>query len=299
VAVRGVLFTLALVGALAVGFAVGRSAGPDPTDTGTGSTTGHTAGSTDGMPGMSGMPAGHAHGAAAGADVGGLAVSMSGYTLVAERTSFVAGTAGEFRFRIAGPDRSVVRTFETNHDKLLHLVVVRRDLTGYQHLHPTLAADGTWRVPLTLPTPGVWRAVTDFVVHGGTPLTLGTDLTAAGAYEPVPLPAPEKLSTVDDYTATYDGAPQPGTTTPILISVRRDGKPAPLQRYLGAYGHLVVLREGDLGYLHVHPDADLVDNVDSTVRFWVSAPGPGRYRAFFDFQTGDVVRTAAFTIQVS
>ena len=26
-----------------------------------------------------------------------------------------------------------------------------------------------------------------------------------------------------------------------------------LQPYLGAYGHLVALRDGDLAYLHVHP----------------------------------------------
>ncbi|MEK8109242.1 hypothetical protein NKG94_40115 [Micromonospora sp. M12] len=36
----------------------------------------------------------------------------------------------------------------------MHLIVVRRDLTGYQHLHPTMAKDGTWSVPLTLAQPG-------------------------------------------------------------------------------------------------------------------------------------------------
>ncbi len=66
-----------------------------------------------------------------------------------------------------------------------------------------------------------------------------------------------------------------------------------LDRYLGAFGHLVVLRESDLSYLHVHPDEQIVDG---GVRFWVSAPGPGRYRAYFDFSVGGVVRTAEFTI---
>ena len=47
----------------------------------------------------------------------------------------------------------------------MHLIVVRRDLTGYQHLHPTMTPDGTWRVPLTLPDPGVWRAYADFTVR--------------------------------------------------------------------------------------------------------------------------------------
>ena len=74
------------------------------------------------------------------------------------------------------------------------------------------------------------------------------------------------------------------------------GAPAALERYLGAYGHLVALREGDLGYLHVHPVATPTGD---TVTFWVTAPGPGRYRMYLDFQVAGVVRTAEFTVTVS
>src|SRR5439155_20180353 len=180
-----------------------------------------------------------------------------------------------------------------------HLVVVRRDLTGYQHLHPAMAPDGTWTVPLTLPTPGVWRAFADFVVATAgtqTAVTLGTDLAVAGTYQPAPPPAPTRASTVDGYTVSYEGTAQPASTQPLLFRVYRGGQPVTdLPRYLGAYGHLVVLREGDLGYLHVHPEDQLAGGA---VRFWLSVPSPGRYRAFLDFQTGGAVRTAQFTLQV-
>ncbi|MDI5941459.1 hypothetical protein QLR68_25660, partial [Micromonospora sp. DH15] len=74
-----------------------------------------------------------------------------------------------------------------------------------------------------------------------------------------------------------------------------DGAAAPLERYLGAYGHLVALREGDLGYLHVHPEAG---PPTAGVSFQVTVPGPGSYRLYLDFQVAGVVRTAEFTLNV-
>ena len=34
-------------------------------------------------------------------------------------------------------------------------------LTGFQHLHPTLASDGTWTAEVDLAEPGAWRVVAD------------------------------------------------------------------------------------------------------------------------------------------
>src|SRR2546421_9961165 len=69
--------------------------------------------------------------------VGGLSSSAGGYSFV------VTGTS-PFTFHIQGPDGHPVTKFQIVHDKPLHLIVVRKDLTGYQHLHPALAADGRW-----------------------------------------------------------------------------------------------------------------------------------------------------------
>ncbi len=183
----------------------------------------------------------------------------------------------------------------------MHVIVVRRDLSGYQHLHPTMAVDGTWSVPLTLPSPGVWRAYADFtaVADDGrqTATTLGVDLVAPGDYTPRDLPGPATTTRVDEFTVEYRGAPQPGLTVPVDFRITgADGVGPTLERYLGAYGHLVALRQGDLGYLHVHPEAELVDGA---IRFWLTTPAPGRYRLYLDFATGGAVRTAEFTVSVS
>jgi hypothetical protein len=236
---------------------------------------------------------------AAGAAAGGLSITAQGLTVVPERTTFTAGKAQELAFRITGPGGAPITTFAVVHDKPLHLVVIRRDLSGFQHLHPTMAADGTWRVPLTLAAPGSYRAVADFTaVVGGREVatTLGVDLTAPGDYTPVPLPAPARQAVTGDFRVAYEGEPRTGSTQPLLMTVTTRDGPAALEPYLGAYGHLVVLREGDVGYVHVHPEPALVDG---KVKFWLAAPGPGRYRMFLDFQVGGTVHTAAWTARVS
>jgi hypothetical protein len=74
--------------------------------------------------------------------------------------------------------------------------------------------------------------------------------------------------------------------------VTRRGKPVHVDQYLGARGHLVALREGDLAFLHVHPDED-------RLRFMATFPTPGRYRLFLQFKTDGRVHTAAFTQEVT
>jgi hypothetical protein len=246
----------------------------------------------------------HTHGGAdvtqaGGADAAGLSISSGGYTLAPLTVEFPVGRAGELRFQIRDERRRPVTRFAVVHDKPMHLIVVRRDLAGYQHLHPTMAADSTWSVPLTLSEAGAWRAYADFtaVADDGrqTAVILGVDLAAAGPYTPRPLPAPATSTTVDGFTVDHRGTPKPGETVPVSFTIRAGGAPAPLERYLGAYGHLVALREGDLGYLHVHPEPQAEPG---TATFWTTVPGPGRYRMFLDFQVGGVVRTAEFTLVV-
>ena len=77
---------------------------------------------------------------------GGLASSRGGYTLAPTDPTLTPGTTETFSFRITGPDGAPVTAFDVEHEKRMHLVVVRRDTTGYQHVHPEMAPDGTWTV---------------------------------------------------------------------------------------------------------------------------------------------------------
>jgi hypothetical protein len=235
-----------------------------------------------------------AHDAGAAALPAGLSVSESGYTLELAERALPAGSATPVAFRITDPEGDPVTEYDVDHDVDLHLIAVRRDLTGFQHVHPELGADGVWRVPLTL-DPGAWRLFADFVPSAlGEKLTLGADVAVAGQYAPAPMPAESATAEVDGYTVVLTGELEPGRESQLTLSVSRDGRPVTdLQPYLGAYGHLVVLRDGDLAYLHAHPVSGATAGPE--VRFATTAPSAGTYRLFLDFKHGSVVRTAAFT----
>ncbi|MFC4015834.1 hypothetical protein ACFOY2_52095 [Nonomuraea purpurea] len=277
-------------GALGVGNAVGEVApAPAPTHGATHATP--TAGEHGG---------GHQETAAAAKDdtPGGLQVSEKGYTLN-PLTTLKAGEPADFRFTVTGPDGRPVTDFQVQHDKKLHFIVVSRDLGSFQHVHPVEAGGGVWSVKLTLQDPGAYRAFADFAPAGGSGLTLGTDLLVAGEYKPKPLPGTGRESTVDGYKVALKGDLVPGQSSKLTLSVSKDGKPVTdLQPYLGAYGHLVALRGGDLAYLHVHPDGEPGDGKTAAgpeITFYAEVPSGGDYRLFLDFQHEGKVRTADFT----
>ncbi|MFI6227603.1 hypothetical protein ACIBCR_09835 [Micromonospora echinospora] len=279
-------FALGLVAVLGAAYGVGLVTGPV-----TPAESGHPdAGHTEGGGGHEDAPGG------VGAHLpGGLLVSDQGYTLTP-----VSTPANEFAFRVTGPDGHVVTAFDVEHDKRMHLIVARRDLAGFRHVHPAMDPDGTWRIASPLAEPGSWRAFADFTPTGAKPLTLGVDVAVPGGFTPRPLPAPAATATVDGYAVTLTGELRPGAASELTLTVRRDGDPVTdLQPYLGAYGHLVALRQGDLAYVHVHPDGAPGDGrtrPGPEVRFRAEVPSAGTYRLFLDFQHGGTVRTAEFTV---
>jgi hypothetical protein len=292
-------FALGLAAVFGAALGLGAAVGPDTASAGTSAGTAH-----DDVTGGHGGDAGHAEEApAAAAELpAGLQVTEDGYTLDLVEDAVDAGAGATVAFRVLGADGRPVTEFDVSHDEDLHLIAVRRDLAGFQHVHPELGADGVWTTPLDL-TAGSWRLFADFVPSAdGENHILGVDLAVPGSFGTSPLPAPAATAEVDGYTVVLTGALEPGIETELQLGVSRDGVPVTdLQPYLGSYGHLVVLRAGDLGYLHVHPLGEPGDPgvaPGPRVEFATTAPSAGTYRLFLDFKHGDVVRTAAFTVTV-
>jgi hypothetical protein len=177
----------------------------------------------------------------------------------------------------------------------MHLIVVRRDFTGFQHLHPRQLADGSWAVDVNLPEGGVYRAFADFVT-GGQTVTLGTDVFVPGRFDSVAMPAVAPTSEAGaGYKVSLGSAPpRAGGTTDVRLTVSRNARPVDsVDPYLGADGHLVVLREHDQAYLHTHPEGE--PGGPGPITFRVEYPSAGRYRLFLQFRDRGKVRTAAFT----
>jgi hypothetical protein len=254
------------------------------------------------MGGMTTNASPHAAAPVGAATLPGLAISQDGYTLVPATTRLTAGDRVPFRFTVTGPDGRPVTRFTATHTKNLHLIVVRRDMAGFQHVHPTLGPGGTWSVPLDVSAAGTYRVFADFTPAGHTTgLTLGTDLAVAGDYQPRALPEPAVSTAVDGYDVALGGVAVAGRESELTFTVSRNGaKVTDLQPYLGAFGHLVSLRAGDLAYLHTHPaeEATSGQRGGPAVRFGTTFPTPGTYRLFLDFRAGGTIRTAELTVTV-
>ena len=225
----------------------------------------------------------------------GLAVARDGYRLVLADDVLDPGTR-QVAFTVEGPDGRPVTDFEVEHEKRLHLILVRRDHAGFQHLHPTLdQATGTWTVDAQL-SPGQWRVFADFTATGGPALVLGADLLVPGRLAASAPTQETRTDDVDGHTVGVDGTLRPGTHSELTLRVTEDGVPVTdLQPYLGAYGHLVALREGDLAYLHVHPAGEPDDGETTSgpdIEFGAEVPSAGRYHLYLDFRHDGVVRTA-------
>ena len=252
---------------------------------------------TSGMPGMPGM----AEPMAAG---NGLSATESGFTLVPDTTTIPANTANMFTFRITRPDGAAVTQFVPEQTQLLHLYLIRADLTGFAHLHPSMAADGTWTAALPAMAPGNWRAYTQFTGRHPSdvtvPLVLSTPLTVSGAVGMQPIPAPSNTAAVDGYTVTLSGQPAAGQDSPLTFAFSRDGQPVTdLQPYLDTYAHVTAIRAADLAFAHLHPQNPVNgDHGGPTLTVDAHFPDSGDWGLFIQFQTGGVLHTAEMTLRV-
>ncbi|WP_018179276.1 hypothetical protein [Jongsikchunia kroppenstedtii] len=286
VRIAGFVGVVALAGVAA--FGIGRAVGPIHNNS---SHDSHSSASTDAD-------------MTEGSDMqpGGLAATQDGYTLQLDDRITASSAEAPIRFRIVDTAGAPVTDYQTEHDKELHLIVVRRDLSGYQHLHPVRDAAGTWTTTADLSRAGDYKVFADFAPTGAAGITLGTDLAVGGDYQPVPLPAESATAVVDGYTVQMTGTVAAGPGSMVSFKVTQDGTPVTdLQPYLGAYGHLVALRSTDLAYVHVHPGGAPGDGHTAPgpdVAFHMTAPSAGTYRLFLDFKHGDRVRTAEFTVNV-
>ncbi|MEP6661634.1 MAG: hypothetical protein ABJD24_17095 [Acidimicrobiales bacterium] len=232
----------------------------------------------------------------------GTKAEAGGYVLRLGNTSLTAGVQWQLVFQISGPGGTTPEGFAIEQTKPLHLIVVRSDLTGYQHLHPTEAPDGMWSVPVTFPNGGTWRAIADFTpIAGGANqarTVLGDNVNVAGEGTDQALPGPSKTADVDGYAVTMTGDLGAGEELPLTFSITKAGQPVDtLEPYLGAFGHLVALRRDDLAYTHLHPSAEALPGsmAGPTVDFVASVPSMATYRLFLQFQVDGKVHTAEFT----
>lgn len=214
-------------------------------------------------------------------------------------------------------DKSVPVPLDVVHEKKIHLIIVSKDLSYFEHIHPEYNADGSYKIKVLKDkksySKGEGHDETSFQ-HGGD-YVLFMDYSPAGsghklARIPLRVEGKERPAvryTNQNMTWTGDGYKvdlsadkelKTGQLTGLKVAVTRNGKPVTnLDKYLGALGHMVVIHENTEEYLHVHPNDS--DGRGPDITFHSSFEKPGIYRVFLQFNHEGRIRTADFTIKVS
>ena len=228
--------------------------------------------------------------------------------------TYAVNTPNEYSFSIVDEQGDTLKSFATTHTKLMHLIVARKDLAYFQHVHPEFdASTGVFTLKdLTLPADGEYRIFADFAAAGGQMDSMGMPLTTTlsedvpvgnlANYKPQSIGTEEKTKTFDGLHVTLNthGTPTSGAESMLMFSLSQNGKPVTnLQPYLGALGHAVVLREGNLDFIHAHPSEDVNATQTGNVDFMVDFPEAGKYKVFTQFQKDGKVITTNFVVTVA
>ncbi len=211
----------------------------------------------------------------------------------------------DFSFDLLTDEGNVLRDFATVHEKRMHLIVVRNDLTNFQHVHPEFdPASGRFTLTgLIVPVDGEYRVFADFTPEAGMrlPVISSADFKVGRPNRSPsdPLGAPDTLMKSDGYEVrlTTPDSLRAGEEVRLVFSVSKEGKAITnLEPYLGALGHAIVLKERDLEFLHAHALEVGTRKEEGAIAFAVHFPEPGRYKSFLQFQHAGRVIMAAFVL---
>ncbi len=197
-----------------------------------------------------------------------------------------------------------VRSFERVHEKLAHLIVVSKDLTEFQHLHPDIVGAGKLSVKTTFPKDGQYLCFLQFSTPEHEEQTVKETLqvgSGSGGAEHRLVPDADKPKIIDGYKFSISSLPTAtNVATMPMVAIEKDGRPvANIQPYLGAGGHGVIVSEDAQYFLHVHPMSEATDGkYASPVMFHTVIPKPGLYKMWAQFQIDGKLKVADFTFRV-
>jgi len=225
------------------------------------------------------------------------------------------GQKTKFRIAVLHPlTGAPVDQFAEVHDRLFHLFIVSRDMTQFFHEHPVIEKDGSFTIEHTIPTAGHYMLFSDFMPVGGGPQMIATPLVTAGFDGDITASMPSLKPDAMVKTAngvTVELRVEPATLiageeadVPIHFGDAKTGEPVTnLQRYLGAFGHAMMLSEDMIEHVHAHPEqmlegTDVTEGGGPDLVFHALFPKPGHYRIWLQFQRNNVLSTMPFTVRV-
>ena len=206
------------------------------------------------------------------------------------------------------------------HQVWMHMILTRTDLGTFDHVHPEpTGIPGVFTVRATFPTAGEYLVHTEFRRNGQMGDVLDAHTVTVAGRQPTAAPVPTedvRSWTGDGVRIGLDGTATAGATSDLELTFAHldhtgavTGPVTDLQPYLGAAGHVVVMRADGSTFAHRH-----AETFDADDRPILALPGttfgpqlalhvrfdqPGAYRLWAQFALGDgTVVTAPFVLHV-
>lgn len=199
-------------------------------------------------------------------------------------------------------DGKPIEQFDISHEEKLHLIIVSKDLSFFNHIHPAYKGNGVFEITTQFPAGGDYKLIADVVPTGGSAMSKMSWAHIEGA------PAKQEPVQPDtEFTKAMDGKLvalsfdklEANKEMNLNFTIRDEKTNAPitnLQPYLGAVGHVVILTEDTEQYLHVHPLDEKSSGPEA--KFMTTFPKSGVYKIWGQFKHNDKVFTVPFVVKV-
>lgn len=196
-----------------------------------------------------------------------------------------------------------IQSFETVHEKKMHLFIVSKDLSYFSHIHPEYKGNGEFDITTTFPAGGDYKLIAEVTPKGGVDSSIESHWQKVSGEVPAEKPiTPDKelTKTVDGkkVTLSFDHlAAEKTLHMTFSIADAKSGEPIKdLQPYLGALGHTVAISADAEKYLHIHPMT--IQGSGPNVTFMTIFPEKGIYKIWGQFQHEGEVFTVPFVVEV-
>jgi len=204
-----------------------------------------------------------------------------------------AGEPVDLQFTVRERESSKVALtkFDRSHEELLHLIIVRDDLSHFAHIHPALGDDGVFRIRHEFPAGGEYHLFADVAPSGAGSQVLMGKLKVSGPAGPSNVSA----ATAAGPAVQLQSGPSPfptRKTTRVVFTVQPTEGVGP---YLGARAHMIAIHQDGVTFVHAH--ADESQPFDGTFAFLARFPQTGMYRAWVQFKHHGQVITREFRIE--
>jgi len=215
----------------------------------------------------------------------------------------------KFSYKIKNDKGEILKNYEIAHEKIMHFIVVRKDLQNFHHLHPEFnQTTGEFTVVIAFPTDGPYRLFPDFTPMEDNPqklpVTVYHDINVGdmSKYKAKPVvPDTKTKKTVGDYQIIFNFPAEIMMRNELnySLSIEMNAQPITnLENYLGALGHSVILKEGSLDFIHTHAE-EINASRGPEINFSTSFPEEGAYKIFTQFQHEGKIQTVDYAVKVN